>query len=475
MSYSYIKKNIKLVYSPDSSYDNDPEYAELVNKHNFIFKEYWKNHPVFFNTLEKNKEKEKEIEIKEIKEIKEEGIYMSHKKQYHIIKIKKELINDPTIFNNHLDKLLVRVEFIAKDIGISVRTLYKWNEVHELNIIHSGAVDMIKFIEFLKESNLYDLIEDNKKESKKVTHVKIQEDFVVYSGRIELNDDNLGYVESYDFSRANMNLESRIAAITTIASVCYGNPKALGSISLYNRLQAESAGLPSSSYEFVPILLSVEQVREVLDDYGIIDIDSLLINNKNWKIIKYGELIKFNKNNEAQYLLTNLRALIEDVGSERSQNEEFFNTSEEEIEIIRNNFKIYKAHIDLSTRAQFIRHRMSPQELSRRYVDSKREPFSFYISQKMKNIKISMGDDGTGTEWFTNTSNVINMCLDHYEEALKQGVKPEEARRILPQAMYTTVWSAWQPNQLDNFFKLRLDKHAQSEIQELAQGMKDLL
>ena len=310
---------------------------------------------------------------------------------------------------------------------------------------------------------------------KKKTHVDIDENFIISKGRIELNNDDLGYVESYDFSRANMNLESRIAAITTVASVCYGNPKALGSISLYNRLQAESAGLPSSSYEFVPILLSIEQVDNILYNAGITDINSLLTDNDDWNILKYGEFVEYNSHSTAKYLLTNLRALIEDVGPEIAQSEEYFNNSEEEIETIRKNFKVFKAHIDLSTRAQFVRHRMSPQELSRRYVDSKREPFSFYISNKMKNIKTVFGG-GFGVEpTLVNTDDIIELCLDHYEEALSQGVKPEEARRILPQAMYTTIWSAWQPNQLNNFFKLRLDKHAQSEIQELAKGMKDLI
>lgn len=52
-------------------------------------------------------------------------------------------------------------------------------------------------------------------------------------------NDNIAYVENWDFSRANLNNENRIHAITLIASICYQNPKALGSDSLYNRLMAE--------------------------------------------------------------------------------------------------------------------------------------------------------------------------------------------------------------------------------------------
>ena len=75
--------------------------------------------------------------------------------------------------------------------------------------------------------------------------------------------DDIAFVEQYDFSTANLNEENRINAITTVASICYQNPKAVGSESLYNRLLAESKGLPSSSAEFVPVLLTEEEVYKL--------------------------------------------------------------------------------------------------------------------------------------------------------------------------------------------------------------------
>ena len=75
--------------------------------------------------------------------------------------------------------------------------------------------------------------------------------------------DDIAFVEQYDFSTANMSEENRIKAITTVASICYQNPKAIGSESLYNRLMAESMGLPSSSFEMCPILLTEEEVKEI--------------------------------------------------------------------------------------------------------------------------------------------------------------------------------------------------------------------
>ena len=75
--------------------------------------------------------------------------------------------------------------------------------------------------------------------------------------------DNIAFVEQYDFSTANLSEENRIKAITQVASICYQNPKAIGSESLYNRLLAESKGLPSSSFEMCPILLTEEEVKQI--------------------------------------------------------------------------------------------------------------------------------------------------------------------------------------------------------------------
>ena len=299
-----------------------------------------------------------------------------------------------------------------------------------------------------------------------MTHVDVPTSFTSPAGHIDLNGDGIGYVESYDFSTANLSAETRIAAISTIASVCYQSPKALGSISLYDRLAAESAGLPSSSFEFVPVLLqlrgnpngtvssSVKALRASANATVFGDMASF----------KYGEVIE-----EDKYLLTNLRALIADVGDKA---DDFFNTPEE-CAIIAKYFKVYKAKIDLATRAQYIRHRVSWQELSRRYVSGKKSPFEFYYSPKLMNFHSNQESDGKlGNIYYT--AELVDLCIEHYNQAIAAGIKPEEARRILPQSMYTQVYSAWMPSHLNSFFDLRCDKHSQKEIQELAFGMKEL-
>ena len=283
-----------------------------------------------------------------------------------------------------------------------------------------------------------------------MTHVPIHTSWPTEPlGRIEdILTDGCGSVEAWDFSLANSSYEARVYFVSKVASICYGNPKALGSISLFDRLQAEAAGLPSSSYEFVPVLITKEQFADK-------DLKAC------WK---FGEQV-------GDYLLTNLRALISDVGPEESLN--YLNTTPEEIQIIKDNFKVFLFNVDLSTRAQMVRHRCSWQELSRRYVSGKKQPFEFYISEKMKGVISEHFDDESN--FFFDTKDIIRICIEHYDEAIAAGVKPEEARRILPQAMKTTIWGAFQPAQLANFFTLRLDKSAQREIRTVAEAMKELI
>ena len=280
-----------------------------------------------------------------------------------------------------------------------------------------------------------------------MTHIEVNNDLLPLKGSKQgVLNSTTGSVEHYDFSLANSSYEARVQAVTKVASICYGNPKALGSISLFDRLQAEAAGLPSSSYEFVPVLITKQQFAKV-------DLK---------QCYKFGELVA-----DEQYLLTNLRALIADVGSEESLN--YLNTSPEEIQIIRDNFKVYLFNVDLATRAQMVRHRCSWQELSRRYVSGKKTPFDFYISEKLSGIEHESCDFGK-----YSTEYIIQTCVAHYNYAISIGVKPEEARRILPQAMMTTIWGAFQPTQLANFFTLRLHKTAQREIRLVAEAMKEI-
>lgn len=271
-------------------------------------------------------------------------------------------------------------------------------------------------------------------------------------------NDGIAFVEQYDFSRANLSEENRLNAITTVASICYQNPKAVGSESLYNRLLAESHGLPSSSFEFVPILLGSNSTIKHTGPDEVVP-----------NVVKFGETIY---DNGTPYLLTNYRAIVYDVenGLLDESALKYFNT-EEECKIIKKHFKVFLFKVDFPTRSQMVRHRVNWQELSRRYVSGERVPFDFYISEKMKNIKLPVAN----TSSIIDVDTLITVSLDFYNKALDSGVKPQEARRIIPQAAYTQIWGAFQPSQLANYFKLRDDSHAQWEIQQTAKAMKSCI
>lgn len=66
-------------------------------------------------------------------------------------------------------------------------------------------------------------------------------------------------------------------------------------------------------------------------------------------------------------------------------------------------------------------------------------------------------------------------CVDevysNYLSLLIAGVKPEDARMVLPNATATNLYMTINLRSLMNFFQLRLDKSAQWEIRELAEKM----
>ena len=278
--------------------------------------------------------------------------------------------------------------------------------------------------------------------------------------------DDIAFIEQYDFSTANMSEENRIKAITTVASICYQNPKAIGSESLYNRLLAESKGLPSSSFEFVPVLLTAKKLRKI---GSIINKEIYVKHDFEYNVAKFGEMIK-----DGKFLLTNLRALIADVGEYAK---EFYNTPDE-CEIIKQHFKVFLYKVDLPTRSQMVRHRISWQELSRRYVSGKRKELEFYISDKMKKAYIfenGLDINGLEVQLGLTIDIIIGLNVKLYNAVLESGIKPEEARRIIPQCLYTQIWGAFQPKQLENYFKLRLDESAQWEIRQTAIAMQELI
>lgn len=309
----------------------------------------------------------------------------------------------------------------------------------------------------------------------KQTHVCVDSSFTTPTGAVEnVFGDNIAYVKHFDFSRANLSNENRIGAITAVASVCYQSGKSLGSESLYNRLLAESSGLPSSSFEFVPVLFRYDFIETFFCNNS-----DIWLENSN--TLKYGERID---TEDQAYLLTNYRALIYDVENNNLDKSilDHFNT-EAECEIINQHFNVFQVKVDMPTFGQMVRHRVNWQVLSRRYVSGERVPFNFYIANQMKKVTSSnfLTEKTTdliyrkATEIELDVEDLINISLTMYKAALAAGVKAQVARGIIPQCAYTIAWCAFQPKQLESYFTLRVDSHAQHEIRLVSEAMKSLV
>lgn len=130
-------------------------------------------------------------------------------------------------------------------------------------------------------------------------------------------------------------------------------------------------------------------------------------------------------------------------------------------------------------------------EVSRRYVDDAPE---FYIPDVWRSRPDKSMKQGSGSEivdledyvsiggWMGKTevqftglgslkdevNRVHNKALGLYENLLDAGVAPEQARMVLPQSMYTEYYVTGSLAAWARAYKLRIDSHAQKEIQDVA-------
>lgn len=138
---------------------------------------------------------------------------------------------------------------------------------------------------------------------------------------------------------------------------------------------------------------------------------------------------------------------------------------------------------------QIQRHRtFAYNEVSRRYVDT---PPEFFWPDKWRkradNVKQGSSDEVVDkimckkfdTELRHPTQEsaeiVLADCVNLYESMVDSGVATELARMILPQNMYTEFYMTGNLRNWAHFLKLRLDGHAQLEVQQIAEQVLHIL
>lgn len=145
-------------------------------------------------------------------------------------------------------------------------------------------------------------------------------------------------------------------------------------------------------------------------------------------------------------------------------------------------------------RTQCFKHKQGfvENEVSRRYVDD--EP-TFFIPdlwrKKADNKKQGSSDETVehfakmyaweydGFYPVDKISDEVQYLFDHalyaYKKMLEAGVAPEQARMVLPQAMYTEWYWTGSLAAYARFYKQRSDSHAQQEIRELAKKVGEVI
>ena len=142
------------------------------------------------------------------------------------------------------------------------------------------------------------------------------------------------------------------------------------------------------------------------------------------------------------------------------------------------NVATFKFVVPLFVRSQHHRHRTwSYNEISRRYVDTEPE---FYVPDtwraKADNAKQGSSEETIDINPVGNRAppmvDIYKLAMQRslwtYEELLRKGVCPEQARMVLPQSMYTSYYVTGSLYAWARAYNLRSDSHAQKEIQEVA-------
>jgi thymidylate synthase (FAD) len=130
-------------------------------------------------------------------------------------------------------------------------------------------------------------------------------------------------------------------------------------------------------------------------------------------------------------------------------------------------------------RVQCFKHKIGfvESEESRRYISTKPEA---YLPDAIRAAAASVKQGSGGIHpdsdaWREGFSNFYEFAIALYEQAIEEGICPEQARFILPQGCEVNwVWTG-SLYAFANFYNQRSDSHAQAEIQELAKQVDAII
>lgn len=148
---------------------------------------------------------------------------------------------------------------------------------------------------------------------------------------------------------------------------------------------------------------------------------------------------------------------------------------------------VYNIRMPIFVMRQFVRHRtFRLNEVSARYTQL---PDDFYLpymwraqgqeGNKQGSHIPTVGESMTIKEapdvWDQGNDDLANgvysLAYGAYEALIARGAANEQARMVLPVGIYTEIRVNCDLNNLTKFFQLRLDPHAQGEMQDVAKAM----
>lgn len=133
-------------------------------------------------------------------------------------------------------------------------------------------------------------------------------------------------------------------------------------------------------------------------------------------------------------------------------------------------------------RTQLFKHKVGfvENEVSRRYVS---DPPTVYYPRwrgKPTNGAKQGSEDFMPIDEEYNTVNrhyefTVKEALQTYDELLKRGVAPEQARSVLPQGTYTEWWWTGSLSAFARVYHQRIDSHAQWEVRQYAEAIAKII
>jgi len=133
-------------------------------------------------------------------------------------------------------------------------------------------------------------------------------------------------------------------------------------------------------------------------------------------------------------------------------------------------------------RTQLFKHKVGfvENEVSRRYVSDPPSVYFPHWRSKPTNGAKQGSEDFMVIDDDYNSVNrhyemTVREALLAYDDLLKRGVAPEQARAVLPQGTYTEWWWTGSLSAYARVYQQRIDSHAQWEIQQYAHAIGKII